>query len=156
MNKLKEAIVSEFGEFAFVDRRFRNVEYFDSFYVDGRTKMDLASDKKPFGTFCLMQLNTTTPTQVELVLSGNIPANDKINKWISDHNLDRGDKYGRKVVLTITPSTVGVLNELASMIASITKPGAPRYSVPSYKYASPQASSALLRLANVLKKEWNV
>ena len=94
MKQLKEAIVAEFGEFAFVDRRFRNVDYFDSFFVDGRTKMDLASDKKPYGTFCIMQLNTTTPTQVELILSGNVPTNDKIDKWISDHKLDCGDQYG--------------------------------------------------------------
>ena len=156
MKKLKEAIVSEFGTFAFVDRRCRNVDDFDIFYVDGRTKMDFASDKKPFGTFCKMQLTTVTPTHVQLSLSGNVPVNDKINKWISDHDLDRSDQYGRNIVLTITPSTVGVLNELATMIASITQPGAPRYTVPSYKHTCPQASIALQRLSRVLKKEWNV
>lgn len=155
MKKMKEALVAEFDVFAFPDRRCRDVDLINTFYVDGRTTFDLASDKKPYGWFCLMLLQIISPIQVELTLAGNIPANDTINQWIATNNLDRVDKFGRKVVLSLSRSNLDLLDTLASMITDITQLGAPRYAHSDYKYACPRASDAIRRLAMVLRKQWD-
>jgi hypothetical protein len=154
MKRLKQALVAEFGVFALTDRRCRKVDLLDTFNVDGRSETDLASDRKPYGWVCLMTLRIILPTQVELVLTGNVPANDAINTWVARNGFDRGDQFGRRVVLTIGPSDIHLIDTLASMIANITRTGAPRYSEANYKHACPKASDALRRVAKVLREEW--
>ena len=153
MKTLKKTLFEEFGGFA--DRRIKikDLDSFDTFFVDGRTVDDIGSDRKPFGWFCIMTLTVITPDQVELVLSGNIPMSSKIEQWIAANHLSI-DKCGRLLPLTVTQNNVNLLDSLATLIADITRVGAPRYSDASFKYACPKASSALNRLSRVLKKEW--
>jgi flagellar biosynthetic protein FlhB len=61
---------------------------------------------------------------------------------------------GMALELSIVPGKEGLLDELASRIEEITKPGAPRYPVPSYKYAGPRTAASLHRLAHELRENW--
>lgn len=155
MKAFKQAIVDEYGPFAFTDRRIKNLDYCDIFFVDGRSKMDLASDRKPFGWFCVMELRVVSRDQAELVLSGNIPTSLHITKWLKNNKLTIDTTHYPRLSINISSGNMHLIDELAASISAITQPGAPRYSVPNYKYACPQASSALRRLSRVLKKVWN-
>ncbi len=153
METLKNTLFTEYGGFSDKRIKIKDLNTFNEFFVDGRTKGDIASNKKPFGWLCVMTLTVVTRHQVELVLSGNIPTSPKIEKWITDNLLPLDGTNGGRLSITVTPNNVQLLESLATLIANITMPGA-RYSVADYKYACPKASNALNLLSRVLKKKW--
>lgn len=148
--QLKRRLYDEYGGFA--DKRIKKLEKGSQFIVDDRTDSDIGADKKLLSYFCSMFLAVEGDNAVSLRLHNNVPIGLSVEKWATKNDLELSD---RVLTLKITPENYGVLLSLAEAIEAITAPGAPRYSVPSYKYVCPRTAASLRRLHRVLDEAWS-
>jgi hypothetical protein len=124
------------------------------FIADDRTKTDLSPYGSPLGSLCEILVRVNDEKSVDVSLRNNVPMSEGVRSWIRDRGASLTTVGGMALELSIVPGKEGLLDELASRIEEITKPGAPRYPVPSYKYAGPRTAASLHRLAHELRENW--
>ncbi len=152
MNALKRHLFDAYNGFA--DKRIKDLSKCDRFIVDDRTDDDIASNGKLYGYFCMMFATVISENEIELSLVGNIPESPRVREWITENAAKEDSSYQHRLEITVTPRNTRALTELAKRVAAITARGAPRYSVPSYKYVCPRVARSLNKLATTLAKYW--
>ena len=123
-----------------------------SFIVDGRGLGDFAANGQLYSYFCSIHVNLLNNDEMALSLSGNVPDSAQVREWQTRYNVTRNPF----LEFTIRRNEQEKLEELAAAMESIVKRGAPRYSVPSYKYVCPQTAYSLRRLKKVLDLTWSI
>jgi hypothetical protein len=135
----------------FSDKRIKNLEKSDLFIVDDRSGRDLASDGTLYSYFCKMFARVVAPDAVEVQLSGNIPSGEEVTAWIAKHGSSLRDQPSGVMTVSVPLGQESLLEDLATAMRSIVRPGAPRYAEPNYKYVCPRTAASLDRLAKVLR-----
>lgn len=148
--QLKRRLYDEYGGFA--DKRIKKLEKGSQFIVDDRTDSDIGADKKLLSYFCSMYLVVEGDNAATLRLHNNVPMGPSVEKWGKKNGVELNE---RVLTVKITPKNYGILKSLAEAIEAITAPGAPRYSVPSYKYVCPRTAASLRRLHSALDQAWS-
>ena len=120
------------------------------FIVDGRGLGDFAANGDLYSFFCSIHGEILNNDEIKVTLAGNIPDGCRVTEWQTRHSLVR-DPF---LEFAVKRKEQGMLGELASAMLSIVARGAPRYSVPSYKYVCPRTASSLKRLKAVLDRAW--
>jgi hypothetical protein len=149
---LKKRLLKEYGTFA--DKRIKNVAKGNLFIADDRSTGDYGADRSLFLWFCALFVDVKNDAEVEIRLVGGIPIGPAVKKWILKSKAKYSDQVTPTLTFTLHKGQQDRLLELASAIASITEPGAPRYTVPAYKYVCPRTAASLRRLAKVLNEFW--
>ena len=152
MSRLKRALFDFYGGFA--DKRIKNLDKGTTFIVDARSTSDLGGDRKPFATFCMVFADVVSETEVRVNLSGNIPVGAQVEAWLKEQGLTIKKILAPQLSIKVSQGNQGILDSLADAMMSIVVRGAPRYDVPSYKYACPQTAGALKQLKQVLDSVW--
>jgi hypothetical protein len=70
-------------------------------------------------------------------------------------SLALSSKGSARLQFQVTRGSQLLLSELAQAIRAIVAAGAPRYSVPSYKYVCPRTAASLERLKAALDRAWS-
>ena len=120
------------------------------FIVDARGLGDFAANGDLYSFFCSIHVEVLNNDEIKVTLAGNIPDGSRVREWQTRHSLIR-DPF---LEFAVKRKEQGMLGELASAMLSIVERGAPRYSVPSYKYVCPRTASCLERLKAVLDRAW--
>ena len=152
MTLLKRALLDEYGTFA--DRRIKRLETGHLFIVDDRTPQDFAADRNLYPWFCSIHVDVVNESEVQVLLRGDVPIGPRVNRWIESTGAKYATDYSSTLEFSVRQGQQEMLSRLASAIRSITAPGAPRYSVPSYKYVCPRTAASLERLKSVLDRAW--
>lgn len=131
----------------FADKRIKNLAKSNRFIVDDRGPNDVGADKNLYPWFCLMFVEVTGPTTIELRMHGGVPFSDEIAAWLDEGNGTTEPNGSMKL-----PVTVGEqdrLRHLARLVKHIVAPGQ-RYPVSAYKYVCPRVAKSLEHLADVV------
>jgi hypothetical protein len=153
LRPLKSHLFAEYNGFA--DKRIKNLKKCDTFIIDDRNDSDCGANKKPLSHFCMILARVEGDNKINVILSGNVPQGLAVEKWLKDNEDKLKENGGNaRLAFTLTPEDYSILDSLAVAIAAITAPGAPRYSVKSYKYVCPRVAKSLRRLKKVLGRAW--
>jgi hypothetical protein len=149
---LKEVLFKEYRGFS--DRRIKRLEKGRRFTVDDRSAEDCGADGL-LSYFCAIFADVVSSTELKVTLHGNVPDSPSVQAWVQQHGarVQQGT-WGRSLDVTIAHGQQASLRSLAEAIRSIVARGAPRYSVPSYKYVCPRTARSLERLADTLDRAW--
>ena len=141
---LKKHLFDSLGGFA--DKRVKNLDKGNLFFADDRGRSDYGADKKLFYWFCAITVSVVAPDRVQVSLSGGVPCSEQIEEWAASNCIGNGKRFDFEINASATEPLV----ELAILVASIVRPGAPRYKEKAYKYSCPRVSKSLRGLAAVL------
>lgn len=147
---LKKALLAEYGSFA--DQRIKNPAKGSVFIVDDRAERDVGADKHLYSYFCMMFAEVIGPGEVQVSLSGNIPAGAPVSAWAQKAGVAIN---GSRLTIAVTSGSLHLLPKLAAAFRAIVAPGM-RYETANYKYVCPRTAGSLDRLAATLAKQWNV
>lgn len=143
---LKGRLFEAFGGFG--DKRIKKLEKSDFFICDDREGTQKDAKGQLYSWYTTIDLRVISVDLVHIGLGKAVPKNPAVIKWLKDNTVE--GKYGLPVI-PIEKGTEGKLEELATLIASITKK---RYDVPAYKYECPRVAEDLLRTRSILSKAW--
>jgi hypothetical protein len=119
--------------------------------ADDRCKEDISPTGRPFSSLCELLVRANDNGSVDISLRGNLPMNDGVKAWIREHKASLVTVGGAVLEAHVEPGQEGILDDLAGRIESVTKPGAPRYPVASWKFAAPRTAGCLRRLGQELR-----
>lgn len=153
MRQIKQALLNEYGSFS--DKRIKNIDRGNPFIVDDRGPGDIGADKQLFSYFCRVFVEVVSPTEVKVILDGNVPTGASVRQWVLTHAADFSARdVHQHLTVVVQRGDAGKLASLATAFRAIVRPGAPRYDSPNYKYVCPRTAEALDRLERVLKQVW--
>lgn len=148
MRALKQVLFDKYDGFA--DKRYRNIDSYDTFIVDDRGRKDIGADKGLYSYFCMIIASVPGAKRVHVALRGNVPTSDAIANWAKARSAERDDS---NLSFDVTPKSLGRLDELEKSLKDIVRPGA-KYDVKSYKFVCPRTAKSLARLREVLADHW--
>jgi len=139
----------------FADKRIKDLDKGSTFIVDDRDDSDIGANGKLLSYFCMMFVEVMSNESVTVTLYGNIPVGKNVELWLAqnDCKIETPDQQSR-LSIDIEQGNQSILDELAKAIDSIVAPGAPRYTVKSYKYVCPRTTKSLRRLKDTLDEAW--
>lgn len=146
---LKSHLYRAYGGFA--DKRIKDLSKSDRFIIDDRNANDFNAKKHLYPYFCLMLARVLSSDTLEITLRGNIPTSARIEHWVANRSVIYKTGAQHELTITIRLGQEAILEELASLMDDIVRPGGLRYSVPSYKYVCPRTSRSLRRLVETLR-----
>ena len=149
-NALKAHVFKAYGGFG--DKRIKNLDKSNVFIIDDRKDTDVASDRSLYSYFCMVFARVVGPASVEVDLRGNVPMNAAIRAWIEADQSLYQESYPAHLAIELPLGEEARLEALAELMEAIVRPGAPRYSVASYKYVCPRTAGSLRRFAKVLRE----
>jgi hypothetical protein len=152
MHELKKYLFGCYGGFS--DKRIKDLNKSEIFIVDDRSESDIDARGNLYSYFCMIFASVKSDQLVEVDLLGNVPMNKRVKNWIERMDAEYTEGIQPSLKFTVGPGKENILNDLADRIESIVRSGAPRYSVPSYKYVCPRTAQSLRRLAEILRKYW--
>ncbi len=131
----------------------------DVFKVDELGPGDYDAKGHPYSGRCEVIATVASHSEVRVRLSDS-PRGGPVDAWLrATGNAISEQLYSSMGTLShltfvVTPTTLQQVADLARAFEAIVRPGAPRYAVPSYKYACPSTARALDRLHRVLAGVW--
>lgn len=149
MSALKEALGNEYGTTS-----LKNIDKGYPIVIDDRSEADVGSNKQLYSYFCEILLLIRSEDEVEVSLRNNVPQGSDVENWMKKNECEYSDTPFENLKFTVCSKNIDILHDLAICFKNIVKPGAPRYSVPNYKYVCPRTASSLERLASALSKAW--
>jgi len=153
MLRLKRALFDAYGGFA--DKRYKRLESNSTFAVDAREEAGRDAQGKLYLWHCMIFADVKAADAVEVSLRGGVPVDPPVPEWASRVGaVLKTVGMQDSLQLTVTPSSLHLLTELADAVAAIVRPGGPRYSVKTYKYVCPKTAASLRRLRDVLGRAW--
>lgn len=154
MEDLKRRLFAEYKGFA--DKRIKNLAKSSRFIVDDRSDRDVGADRGLLGYFCSIFADVDSATKVSVLLYGNVPMSDAVNRWVAERgaHMDLNSGAMASLSFSVRPGDEHHLVKLAEAMEAIVAPGAPRYSERSYKYVCPRTGASLRRLARALRDAW--
>jgi len=150
-NHLKRVLYDAYGGFA--DKRIKKLESGSTFIADDRTEADYGADKRLYPNFCAVFVEVLDGEEVLVRLTGNVPVSPGVKAWIKAHKGEYRAAPGL-LAFRVKKGEQAALSALAAEIKKIVAPGAPRYKVPSYKFACPRTAKSLEQLEKTLTKAW--
>lgn len=151
MTSLKQALFDEYG---FADKRYKKLSSSDTFAIDGRSSLDVASDGKFFGWFCSVFADTSNDPIIAVRFLANIPDSPEVQAWIKKYQASYIASPQEILDFTVAPGEQHKLLELAEAFEAIVKSGR-RYDTAAYKYLCPRLGKALRRLEKLLSGQWD-
>ncbi|MBN4078691.1 hypothetical protein JYT96_01655 [Gammaproteobacteria bacterium AH-315-C21] len=152
MNIIKEKLFDEYGGFS--DKRIKSLDKGHIFIVDDRSDGDVGADKQLYSYFCLIFADVKSEEEIEVSLRKNVPIGKSVSNWIENNDCVYSEVPDKSLVFNVNKENVNILNELASSISEIVKPGAPRYTTANYQYVCPRTAGSLERLSDILQSIW--
>jgi hypothetical protein len=143
-----------FDHFCFADRRVKNFDRGRTFLVDDRGPDDHNAYGHRYLSLCMVFAQVNSPDVVEVQLLGNVPVSFDIESWASSVGASLTIGKQSSLVFTVAPNRLQLLDQLANLLEEIVHYDAPRYPVPSWKYACPRTAESLRRLKRVLQHHW--
>jgi hypothetical protein len=155
MSHLKQVLLETYGSFA--DKRIKKIETGKSFIADDRGPGDYGADKDLLSYFCMVFVTVLNEELVKIGLYRNVPVSEDVKQWVSNvgGSLNPGTSMNGSLEFEVKRGQQERLLELAQSLDAIVLPGAPRYTVPSYKYVCPRTGDALRRLNSALDRAWS-
>ncbi len=150
---LKKHLFHCYGSFA--DKRIKDLKKSATFIVDDRDASDFNSQSKLYSYFCMIFVHVKSADSVEVDLRGNVPMTKGVEDWIEKAGADYTEGNQSSLTFLIVPGHEHRLEHLADRVEAIVRPGAPRYTVRSYKYVCPRTAGSLRRLAENLREHWS-
>ena len=123
-----------------------------TFIADDRGKSDMSPHGRPFGSLCELLVRANDTGSVDVCLRGNVPLSEGVKAWVREHEASLITVGGSVLEAHIEPGRESILDDLANQIEAITKTGAPRYPVASWKFAAPRTAACLHRLGQELRE----
>ena len=142
----KRRLFDAFGGFG--DKRIKKLEKSDFFICDDRESASKDARGQLFLWYCTVDLRVISGDLVHVGLGKARPRSPAVDRWWTVHSAE--GKYGVPV-LPIESGTEDKLDDLATLIASITKK---RYEVAAYKYECPRVAGVLRRTRTILSHAW--
>ena len=150
MSHLKQVLLETYGSFA--DERIKKIESGRTFIADDRSPGDYGADKDLLSYFCMVFVTVLNEELVKIGLYRNVPVSEDVKRWVSKvgGDFNPGTGMNQSLESEVKRGQQERLLELAQSLDAIVVPGAPRYTVPSYKYVCPRTGNALRRLNRAL------
>lgn len=146
---LKQHIFTSYGGGA--DKRVKDASKVRTFIIDDRGRGDLNARKQLYPVFCMVFASLTGDGTLDVTLRGNVPVSPAIHDWVTANNAIYTEALQPSLTFPVRVDAPARLDALADLIEAIVKPGAPRYTTPSYKYACPRTAATLRKFSKVLK-----
>ena len=148
-------MLETYGTFA--DKRIKKIESGKTFIADDRGPGDYGADKDLLSYFCMVFVTVLNEELVKIGLYRNVPVSGDVKRWVSKVGgaFTPGTGMNGSLEFEVKRGQQERLLELAQGLDAIVLPGAPRYTVPSYKYVCPRTGDALRRLNSALGRDWS-
>jgi len=147
--KLKEVLFNEYDGFA--DKRIKNLEKGSSFIVDDRDPHEANSSGNFNAAVPFIFATVGENEDIKLDMMNNVPHNETVRELVESRGGTVKESYDGPLSVKFKARDFEFLHDLSEAIQAITRRGAPRYSVASWKYSVPRVVGALDRLADVLE-----